>query len=68
MSYTTGLSQKKIDIFEKMYNYYSRNRHPYMHCTESDVTTVVISSFDNATTTLNGVISAFKSHYCEYNL
>ena len=64
--YNVSLNQKKVDIFGKMYNYYFRNRHPYMHCTDDDVTTVVVGSFDKAMSILGGIINAFKSYYSEY--
>lgn len=66
--YNNNLEQKKVDIFEEMYNYYSRNRHPYMHCTDLDVTTSVVGSFDVATNLLDSIINDLKIHYAKFNL
>lgn len=64
--YTTTLERKKIVVFEKMYNFYFKSRHPYMHCTESDVTTVVCESYEKAKSSLDDVFKALISHYGEY--
>ncbi len=65
--YTSGLSSIQIDTFEKMYNYYNRNRNPYMHATESDVTTTLIPTFEAARDRLNDLVLHMKTMFYSLN-
>ena len=64
--YTSGLDVKKIDIFEQMYNYYNKNRHPYMHGSDSDSTVTVIGDFEKAIEILDDLIRTMKMQYSVY--
>ena len=64
--YTTNLDRKKIDIFEKMYNYYNKNRHPYMHAGDIDAKTAVVGNYDKAVDLLNDLIITMKTQYSVY--
>ena len=64
--YTTNLDRKKIDIFEKMYNYYNKNRHPYMHAGDIDAKTAVVGNYDKAVDLLNDLIISMKTQYSGY--
>lgn len=64
--YTGSLDEKQIVLFETMYNFFHNKRHPYMHSSDSDVTTAIIGSYEDALEKLEEIIHSMKVSYSKY--
>lgn len=64
--YTTSVDTAMITLFEDMYNFFHSKRHPYMHSTDSDATTVVIGTYEGALERLEEIIHNMKVSYSKY--
>lgn len=64
--YCSGLNVVDKDLFEKMYNFFSSKRHPYMHSTDSDSTTTIIGTYEGAIERLEEIITNMKMCYSSY--
>jgi hypothetical protein len=53
-------------VLEKTYTFFNMNRHPFMHARGDDVTTVVISSFDEAKVRLDELLKEMKKRFQEF--
>lgn len=65
-TYSSSLDSKNIKLFEDMYNFFHEKRHPHMHSTDSDATTTIVGSFDDAITRLDEIIHTMKVSYSKY--
>lgn len=68
LKYTSGLDADLINIFEKMYDFYHSNRHPYMHSSDNDATTSIVGTYETALEKLNEIIFNMKASYSKYIL
>lgn len=64
--FSSSLDSKDIKLFEDMYNFFHEKRHPHMHSTDSDATTTIVGSFDDAITRLDEIIHTMKVSYSKY--
>lgn len=64
--YTTNIDAKMVVVFEKMYNYFHSNRHPYMHSSDNDATTSIVGTYENALDKLEDIIHNIKINYSQY--
>lgn len=64
--YIMSLTASEITLFESMYSFFNSKRHPYMHSSDSDLTTTVIGTYDNALEKLEEIIQNMKVSYSKY--
>lgn len=62
-TYKTLIDARLVSIFQKMYNYYRKNRNPYMHATENDATTSIVGNYQEAIDRLNEIFNTIKTFY-----
>lgn len=65
-TYSGSLDTHLVKIFEDMYNFYHSKRHPYMHSSDSDVTTTIIGTYEGALERLEEIIHNMKMNYSKY--
>lgn len=62
-TYKTLIDARLVSIFQEMYNYYRKNRNPYMHATENDATTSIVGNYQEAIDRLNEIFNTIKTFY-----